>query len=309
MIKKIFIVLSGIYLILAGLIIITVFLMGISSLAKEPNAQVALFKYYNYVFYIIFFLWPIITGFGIILKRNWARFSIFLLSIFTIITGSIIFLAFLIMPSPQNVKANYQVIKLFLLGLNFIFFMAIPIFFITFFNSKSVKELFASKKMGQNKTNRPFGVTLIALLSIFGALSILVYVFKPLMNNIPLLGVIMLSGKALKAYFLILAFIHTYIGIGLFKLRKAAWLTAIFSYIFSIPLSAANIFTTSELTLSQMNSSLGISNARISLASYKIFASIGLLFPIIIVIYLISKKDFFTHAEVEKTKSKIFLSK
>lgn len=306
MVKKILIILSGVYLVLIGTLAAVGYLISIFSLSKEFKLQMPQFITFKPIFEvlcIIFLLCPIIIGLGIILKKNWARFSILLLSVFGIIIGFLSSIVLLVVPFPQDSKVNYPVVKLMIFVFYFIIFIAIPMFFIIFFNRKSVKELFVSKE-GQRKSNRPFGITLIASLSFLSGLSGVFYAFKPFIDKLPLFSDIMLSGIALKVYSLIWAFVNIYIGIGLFKLRKAAWLTAISFKIFYIALGIINIFTISEGSLSQINSSLKGNNFSISLINYKIYTLIGLLFPIIIVIYLALKRNLFIHAEKIKDQLK-----
>jgi len=301
--KKFITVLCGIYLILLGILIGTVtVLIYIVTQSKIPNTQIVQFPYIKTFVVIIgaiFTLLPLIIGIGIILKKNWARISVFLMSIFALFIGLVESLVIFIKPLPLNAKVNYQLIKLFFIGFFSIFFIAIPILFIIFFSRKSIKALFISRTEEEEKTNKPLGITFIAILSFLSGLSCVFITFQNFIDKFPLVGDIMLSGIGLKVYFLIYALIYIYIGIGLLKLSKTAWLTAILFKIFLILLGITNLFTISEATLSQITSSfnakfgVSTSNFNMSLMYYRINLAIGLIIPIVIVIYLILKRSIF----------------
>lgn len=303
--KKLITVFCGVYLILVGVLIGTVAaLMCIVTQSKISNTQMTQFHYIKTVVVIIcavLALLPLVIGIGIILKKNWARISVFLMSIFALFIGLADSLVIFTQPSPLNSNAtvNYQLIKLFSIGFLSFFFILIPIFFIIFFSRKSVKELFILRTEDEGKTNEPLGLTFISILSFLSGLSCMFIVFQNFIDKIPIVGDIMLSGMSLKFYFLIYALIYIYIGIGLLRLSKIAWLTAIFFKIFLILLGITNLFTISEVTLSQIassfNAKFGVSTSSLnmSLMNYRISIAIGLIMPVLILIYLILKRSIF----------------
>ena len=299
--KKFIVVLIGIYLILIGVLGLLILLVGLFLSPKTSSAEIAKFDFFKVQVLIIssvFALWPVITGLGIILRKNWARFSAFVISVFAIFTGLLISLLFLFVPSPQNSPVDYKIIKLIILGFFFVFFIAIPLFFVIFFTRKSVEELFVSKKPeGESKAGRPFGITLLAIFNLLGSLFFTVFAFRPFFPELPLVGDILLSGTALKAYFFVFALISLYIGIGFLKRKKTAWLMEIILNGYAILLGMANIFTISEATLTKRFSSIGLIVDRGSLggslSGYKLSAAIGLLISIVTILYLVLKRSFF----------------
>jgi len=296
--KKFLTVLSGVYLILVGAFVFFICILGLLSPPKASQIQIGQFNSIKNIFVVVFMAyasWPIVTGVGIILRKNWARISLFIISVFTIGVGLFSSFSFLAASLVKNTKIDYAIpisFKLAFLGLNFIFIIAIPLFFIIFFNSQPVKELFISKEK-EGQIHRPFGITLIAFLSIFGSLFSAIFVFQAFIDKMPLLGPIILSGKSLKAYFLILTLIHIYIGIGLLKLQRAAWLTALCFNIFSVLMGITNIFTVTEGILSQTTYSFSVGNSSMSLLNYRIGIVVGLIVPAAIILYLISKRNLF----------------
>jgi hypothetical protein len=168
--------------------------------------------------------------------------------------------------------------------------------FLTLFNNKSVKELFISKAKEEKTPRRPFGIKLIALLSFVSGFSYFIFVFQKFFIRMPILGNISLSGNALKAYCLILTVVYIYIGIGLLRLQRTAWLAAIFFKILIILQGVTIIFTISEKTLQQIYSSFGAGNFSMALSDYRIMGICGLTIPAAILIYLILKRELFLHS-------------
>lgn len=301
--KKFLNILSGVYFILVGIFLGLVFIGGLFFQSKANNLQMekASSVVFLALFAIIFPLWPFLTGLGIILKRNWARFSVFMMSAFAIIVGLFASLTFLVEPIPQNAKADYKIVKLAFLGFSAVFFIAIPIFFIIFFNRKSIKEMFIVKVEEAGGINRPFGITFLAICSLVGGISTAVFIFQPYINQLPI-GNLLLSGQAVRVYSVIVTLINLYVGIGLLKLWKRAWLTAILFHIFSILLGVLNILTISESTLSKVFSSANI-NDNMPLLYYKIIASLGLTFPLAVLVYLIYKRNLFKKSSAPVCKN------
>ncbi len=288
--RKFLIGLSGIYLILVGIIMLALSILSFFLPPQASNSQ--LLKSYvlmGGITLIVAGLLPIVTGLGIILKKNWARISILLISGFAVLMGLFSSIALFIIPLPQN----DLVTKLIPLVFFVIFLVAVPIAFIIFFNSKSVKALFIPAGGEEKRSKRPFGITLIAVLSLLTGLIVLPYIFFPFFPNKMPLGPIMLSGKALKIYFLIMNFIQIYIGVGILKLRKFAWKTAIFFHLINILIVVVNVFTMTEENLLQMNPALIKGNFSMTLADFRIFSLIGLVTPVVILIYLFLKRNLF----------------
>jgi len=301
--KKFLIALSGIYLILVAVLITGVSIIGLILAAKQPNVKMPrTITISTGIMFAIFAAWPLITGIGLILKKNWARYSIFVLSGVVFLMGLGGSLATFSKSINRAVEANSHAIrdgKISTLWFVGIFFIIIPLFFIIFFSRKSIKELFTSNSAGESKSNRPFGVTLIALFVLSGSLSSVMFIFLNPIQKFPLIGSIMISGLALKAYFLIYALLDLYIGIGLLKLRKAAWVVAICVHVLAILFMIENIIMLSDSTLSQIPNPHGAPNIHLTLAMYRITMCIMLLIPLFILVYLIAKRNLFIKKQAQ----------
>lgn len=282
--KKFFIILSGFYLLLVGLLfsILIIFSLTRIPFSESPSGL------YGVLNFVLFGVWAIATGIGIILRKNWARYSLFVMSFFAIFIGLIMLVPLFFIVSIND-RPDFGVVSF----LAFIFFIAVPIFFLIFFNRKMVKEFFIPKQLEHKEIQRPFGITFIAILSIIGALSTLMYAFMPILQKIPLIGDIWLSGIALRIYFGIWTIINIYIGIGLLRMRKAAWVVCILYNVFITLMTIVNIFNISETTFQEIAIQLKTSPNTMSMVFYKIMMGATLLVQVIIIAYLFFKKRLF----------------
>ena len=87
--------------------------------------------------------------------------------------------------------------------------------------------------------------------------------------------------------------LFVYIGVGLLKLKKTAWVLTIFFNIYNLLLGIANIFTISETTLVEIAPNMNDSAYQMSMSQMKLIGVIGLLFPVIILAYFIAKRQLF----------------
>lgn len=242
---------------------------------------------------LIFGLWLILTGIGIMLRKNWARYSLFTMSCFAIFIGLFMYLvAFL-----QRIAFPGNISNLIFYAIPTIFLIAIPIYFLIFFSRKSVKELFVSKEQGLKKSPRPLGIKLISILMFIAAISLFVQVFFQPYQKLPMFGVIFLSGISLKIYLLVSAVISFYIAFGLFRLQKGGWIAYVIYSIFCVLLGLVNTFTISEAALLEMMPELKEGIHKMPLMFYKISGLLGLLISIIFLVYVISKKKLFFRTE------------
>ncbi|MFA5090111.1 MAG: hypothetical protein WC510_03610 [Candidatus Omnitrophota bacterium] len=292
--RKFLILATGIYLILAGLFITFLAVAMIPAALKSSAALPAGVNMGRIMAtYSPFILWLVVSGIGIILKKNWARYSLFILSVISIIMGIILIFAFLGKMYTTADKSISVFISgsLFSLMAAFIF-IGLPVFFLAFFNKGDVKEVFGSKDPAGNKIERPLGVTVISVISIISAAFSVTPVLYPLGYAIPFFNML-LSGNALRFYFLLNGLIYLYLGVNLFKMRMRGWWTAVLYYIFNTAAQLVNLLTLSQETLRQMMPDLTPQQSQISLPVYRISASISLLIPLAILIYLILKKKSF----------------
>jgi len=292
--EKTIIKLSGIYILCIGAIVFVVMLFGLlpaGNLTKNPPLLQAV------TLYLLFLvLWPIITGLGIIFKKNWARYSIFVMSVFVIFIGisSAVALVFI----PQSVyeaqtKPAIFIPEFFLSVANFIFFICIPMYFMIFFNKGVVKAAFGVTKPQVTSTKRPLGITLIAILTFFTALFCAIFIFLPVYPKSTLIGELSFSGIWEKVYFLSVSVINLYISIGFVRMRKSAWTAYIVFYIVSIIIGIVNSFTASQMTFFEIVPSIHSSYNEMPNILYKFSGVIGLILPTFLLMYVVSKKRLF----------------
>jgi len=292
--EKTFIKLSGIYTSCIGVIVFVVMLFGLlasGNLTKNPPLLEAI------IVYLLFLvLWPVVTGLGIILKKNWARYSVIVMSVFAMFIG--ISSAAALMFIPQSVyeagarPASY-IPEFFISVANFIFFICIPMSFMIFFNKGKVKAIFGVTKPQVTNKKRPLGITLLSVVAFFTALVSAIFIFVPIYPKSPLIGGVSLSGIGEKIYFLVVSVINLYISIGFLRLRKNAWIAYIAFYIASIIVGIVNTFTASKMTFFEIVPSIQGSYTEMPNILYKFSGVIGLILPTFILMYVVSKKRLF----------------
>lgn len=296
--KKFFVILSGIYLI--GLGVLAILFLGLGMFAaqgKTGQIQSANILF-GIIFNLILLFSLVVTGIGIILRKNWARYVLFVLSGIAIFIGIILCLitvAFMARPAttPKDAQ-NMQSFIIFQLIFSSIFLFAIPIFFFVFFNRNSIKELFISKERTISVYNkRPLGVTLIAVLMLVGVVPLLLQAFFPILNKVPVVAGIFISGLALRAYYLIFAVINLYIALGFFSLKKSAWIAYVTVFTYSIIIGVINFFTFTEATITELMPQMAKNNYGMSAGMFKISIALSLLFNSGLLIYIYRKKQLF----------------
>ncbi|MDD5584598.1 MAG: hypothetical protein PHV55_06060, partial [Candidatus Omnitrophica bacterium] len=151
--KNIFITIAGIYitllgLVLAGMIGISLFFLdeGTASLPMNYNPS------FLVISYLPFTIWLLSTGISLLLRKNWARYSLFIMSFFALFMGLVISITHLLFPSATNISFFLRTISFALI---LIFFIVIPMFFLIFFNKKTLKQLFKSINYQEAETQKP----------------------------------------------------------------------------------------------------------------------------------------------------------
>src|SRR3989338_2068111 len=209
--RKFFIILSGVYIIIAGILIAAPSFSFLNE--SKDNLPIVIAGFLSL---LIPGVLMVLTGIGIIRRKNWARYSLFVMSIFAIFTG--LLTSLIVALVPQGEMSNRPIFSVVLL-IFFIFLVVIPAYFLIFFTRKSVKEQFVSKEQELKKSPRPLGIKLIAILTFIGAVSSLIQVLFPPIQKFPIFG-IFLSGISLRIYWLIFVVISFYIALGLWRLKK-----------------------------------------------------------------------------------------
>ena len=221
--KKFFIILTGIYLLflaLIGILIVILSFMNFNSnivLSTNERIQVA-------IVWIPLSGWLSATGIGLFLKKNWARYSIMVMSGLAIFMGLIGCLGFCFMSFPEISAEGtpVQLIRLIILVPLFLFLIILPSIYLIFFNKRSVKEIFEAA----SSLKRPLGISVLAILSLFNVINMISLTLFPTIPIFPFFG-FLISGTAITIHNLILAMVNFYIAYGFWKLKQPAWITAI----------------------------------------------------------------------------------
>lgn len=292
--KKFFIVISGIYLVGLGILSGLSLVLGLF-LAQSRAVQIQIVNPgFSIVINLVLVAIVVATGIGIILRKNWSRYVLFVLSGLAIFTGLILCIITVFMSFPVETPEAAPIAKISILIFNSIFFFAIPVFFLVFFSRGSVKELFISKeKLPLEQSKRPFGITFIAGLMLFGALSSGIQVFLPTSIKIPIVGSIFISGNLARLYCLIFTVISLYIALGLFRLKKSAWIAYVVFHVYGLIVTVINIFTFNETTLIEMMPEMAESAYSMPDALLKSIIAISMIFGIALLAYVYSKKHLF----------------
>ena len=292
--EKTLIRLSGIYVLCVGVIVAITMALGLlarGNLTKNPPFLGAII-----VYSLFLVLWPIATGLGITFKKNWARYSVIVMSVFAIFIGISSAVSLIFIPQSvydaQTKPANY-IPEFFISVANFIFFICIPMYFMIFFNKGAVKTIFGATKPQITNKKRPLGITLISILTFFTALFSAIFIFAPIHPKSPLIGGLFLSGIGEKIYFLLVSVINLYISIGFLRMRKSAWTAYIVFYIVSIIIGIVNSFTASKMTFFEIVPSIQGSYHEMPNILYKFSGVIGLILPTFLLMYVVSKKRLF----------------
>jgi hypothetical protein len=207
--------------------------MGPVAVQSAPAAPAPLwmpdFMYGMAIFFLLLAGWGIATAIGIIRLRRWARYSILIIGGgmaflgLTSMSGILLFLA-VPLPTPRGLDAaqahSMQMVArfgLFMGALAYAAVLAIGIWWLVYFNRKSVRSVFAGAS-GQIAESRPVLISVFAVLSILGAPCCVAAAFIP----VPALffGTVIGGGEKI-ALFSAFALLELVIGIGLW--RMAEW--------------------------------------------------------------------------------------
>ncbi|MBU1043180.1 MAG: hypothetical protein KJ915_02130 [Candidatus Omnitrophica bacterium] len=285
--KKIFVIISGVYISLIGLFFIapTILFLFLGEV-KDLLSMISL------VPSLIIGIITLCIGIGVIRIKSWARIAISFISCFLLFIGVLVLLtSFLLSSTMFEQMRNKETIALAMrVGIS-AFLILIPTFFLVFFTRKSIEELFDAKNNHAQLVN--VGIKLIAGLLIFGGLFIVASIFFTPKTPAIFFG-IMLSGKLLIAYQLIFAVLSFFTGLGLWKLKRSAWITAIFLEAYGMISVIINYVFISENQFKIMFSGWAKENQMIyDINTFKIMMLISSFPTLIILIYLLYKRSLF----------------
>ena len=299
--KRFLVGLSGVYLILCGLFIAAsiALLFFLKSAYPQASAQG-----YGLNFILLFGLpmviWLIVTGIGICFRKNWARYSLFVLSGLSIFMTlpSIIFipLTWLLFPGLMHKDALFFLI--IMLCVQAVIGIVIPVLLLVLFTRKGVKEMFIAPGTERKISPVPLGVKIIAVLAIIGAFSTVLTVFLPMAFNIKILGDIYLKGIYLKGYMVAVAALNLLIAAGLFRLKRWAWWTYVIFTVVSIIIGTMNSLMIDEASLKRMMpENFPAETPMLPILFYKVIGLMSLTIPAIFLSYMFYKRDIFLKKE------------
>ncbi|MFA5272358.1 MAG: hypothetical protein WC412_08520 [Candidatus Omnitrophota bacterium] len=297
--EKLIINVAGGYVLTVGGFILAAMIFGFltsNQLMSLLNKSLS-FCIATFVYLLLLVIWPILTGFGLIFRRNWSRYSLFAMSVFTIFIGISSSVSLIFFPQyvyNVQVKAGGYITETLFSIINTIFFIGIPIYFIIFFNKKIVKTTFGARRPEAIERSRPFGITFIAVITFFTAIFSAIFIFVPMSPKYPLIENIPLPELWEKIYFSLIVLINLYISVGFLKMKKGAWNAFIIFYIISIIIGTVSSFAVTKMTFFEIVPSIQNSYRDMPTILYKLFGAMGFILPMSLLIYVISKKRLFS---------------
>ena len=291
--KKFFLVLTAIYLLFLALLVSILCILGYIGMNARPESLPVNFNpLFLLAIYLPFIGWLLATGIGLLLKRHWARYSIMVMSGFAIFIGLIFCLVVSLMPLPEDANANL-IFKTVFLGLISIFLIILPVIYLVFFTRPSVKELFSTTKLDSGGSNRPVGISILAIYYLISGITSLLTAVFPMYQSLPVCGGIFISGIYLRAYMFIVSFITIYLAYGFWKLQKAAWVTFIIFNCYGLIIGVINFFTFDLKVLNKMMPASNTESISLNPVFFRAMAALGLIVSVGLMVYVFSKKGLF----------------
>jgi hypothetical protein len=232
-------------------------------------------------FYILPAVWGIVTSIGLFLMRNWARISIIVFAALLTMGGFFLTIgavAFFVVKPPGNLSAEVMVFARIYAVVLTVLPLGVGIWWLVFFNRAKVRALFqaarpnfsgavplqtyypqqpsystppppalgaavaaqvAPQPLPPRMPGRPISISIIAwymlAISIFFPLNLV-------LRSPAVAFTAILSGWPATVYYLAIAAVHVYVGIGLLRLQAAARATGIVYFVFAFVNSAIFYF-------------------------------------------------------------------
>lgn len=132
--------LIGITLFLLGALGISLLIFGYIYYREWTVALYHLIPFLLILLYLPFTLWLLITGIGVLAKRNWAWYSVQTLSLFLVLAGIILITVLNSLSFAGNLQFTWKQVKVVgTIGLLF-FFIILPLFSLVLFSKEKEKE-------------------------------------------------------------------------------------------------------------------------------------------------------------------------
>jgi len=239
-----------------------IFMLAVPLLAPLPNPAESplapgffkLMMWLSALFYLGPAVWGTLTGIGLLRLKEWARISTIVFSVLLIAMNGFGLLMFLLIPFPtspsQAVDPSVITGVRVFAGAFALTLLSVGVWWLVFLNRAKVKQQFATPAavvaggmapesmlpfpvvpvaIVPRRPDRPLSLTIIAWLLLVGCL------FIPLnlvWHGPAILFTRIITGWAAALYFLSLAAIHLYIGIGLLRLNPTARTVGIAYFLF-----------------------------------------------------------------------------
>ncbi len=207
--------------------------------------------------YVLPAIWGLITSVGLFRLKEWARISTIVFSVLLILMGGFggLMAAFLPFPPEAANRAPASIIVGIraAVGVFWLALLAVGIWWLVFFTLRSVKDQFvpfsAAASSGAAASaggsvlfaptsetvssfpSRPLSLTILAWLMLIGGASLITSLF---LRSPGILFTKILIGWPAVLFYLVLAVVHLYVGIGLLRLRPVACSVGIVYYAFAL---------------------------------------------------------------------------
>jgi hypothetical protein len=295
--RKFLIILSGVYwvgvaLLMLFLIMLPVIVNPVMAAKKEV--------WIGLVYILLQIGWLLATGIGIILIKKWAKISLLALSGFSIFIGVSVIFLILFSSQGNKMRAEHPGMAGFFIGTAGLVFFAvlIPLFFLIFFNSRGVKEIFAAKnppKAGVASSGwslMPLGYKILAIFYGFSFIQIGLMLIFQAFPPVYQIGGIVLTGLAARFFHLAGLAVCLYITVGLIKKIKAAWIALVVYNVIMFFMMILNGMMLTEDIVKLMLPSEYVAAAP-SLSSARLSMLMTLIIPVVTCIYAWLKRGVF----------------
>ena len=292
--SKILILISGIYLLVLGLLsaagavllILSPIFLSSQPQMEGPNALFVTLMYASLAG------WLVTTAVGIFMYKSWALTSVYVMSLLTLVFGFSILSILFFFPAPSASMPNLTAIKIVMA----FFFLLVPALFLALYGSKNAKELFhlPSGLPLPEKPSAPLGVKIIGYFYILTVLSLVWYLLHPatigdLKFN---LGNLVIAGASAFAYTVIYTLIQFLIGVGLLQRKMSAWKGCLILNGLCIIIGIYNALVTKKETIDLIFQGQEAMASTIS-EYYGLFILISLVSPVCVIFYMLFRKQSF----------------
>jgi hypothetical protein len=195
------------------------------------------------IFFVALSVWGIATAVGLIRLLRWARYSVLVIGGILALIGLLAFLFTLLLllvplPAPAYIDASHfhtaHVVTKIIFGVLALLHginCAVGVSWLVYFNRQKVREAFNGESGMALVSRRPVLISVIAVLSMFGAVTNLLMLFLPQPGAF--FGWI-LYGWEKAAYYVVFAALAVSVGIGLWQIKKWGWWLALAKYAFGL---------------------------------------------------------------------------